>query len=311
VPEAPDFKHETDRAYAERVRTALINGVKEARAKLAPARLGVGTGVSLANVNRLGRDVDGRIVGGANNPDGAVDRQIGLIRLERPDGSPVALIANYAMHGTVLGPENLQISGDAPGIVASYVEQKLGAPMLFINGAAGNLNTIYRGEDFSRTNITQFNVLLGDKILAANRRVIANTTDVRLRAAEKLLETPRRPGLGWPESLGKYQRITSGGTTVVRLPIRFLIVGDELAIWSLPVELFCEIAMDLRTRSPFPYTFYFGYTNGWLGYLPNSEGMAVKGYSSSTAGRKSPFTPQVEEDLTQAVTAFLDGLGRP
>ena len=40
-------------------------------------------------------------------------------------------------------------------------------------------------------------------------------------------------------------------------------------IWSAPVELFCEIAMDVRQRSPFAYTLYFGYTNGWLGYLPD------------------------------------------
>jgi len=32
------------------------------------------------------------------------------------------------MHGTVLGPSMLQISGDGPGIVTSYVEEKFGAP---------------------------------------------------------------------------------------------------------------------------------------------------------------------------------------
>ena len=76
------------------------------------------------------------------NPDGPTDRQVGLIRLERRDGTPIALIANYSMHGTALGQENTLISGDAPGTVAAYVEEKLGAPMLFINGAAGMLITL-------------------------------------------------------------------------------------------------------------------------------------------------------------------------
>ncbi len=49
----------------------------------------------------------------------------------------MALIANYAMHGTVLGGANLEISGDAPGVVSEYVESKTGVPLLYINGQRG------------------------------------------------------------------------------------------------------------------------------------------------------------------------------
>ena len=73
----------------------------------------------MANVNRRQFAADGRCHLGVN-PDGAVDRQIGLMRLERSDGSPIALIANYAMHGTVLGGGNCLITADAPGVVAEY-----------------------------------------------------------------------------------------------------------------------------------------------------------------------------------------------
>ena len=96
----------------------------------------------MANINRRAKDIDGQVSLGLN-PDGSVDRQIGIVRLERPDGSPIAIIANYAMHGTVLSGANLLIGGDAPGIVESYVEQKIGAPMLYVNGAAGNIAPIY------------------------------------------------------------------------------------------------------------------------------------------------------------------------
>lgn len=94
-------------------RNALIEGLKEAQAKLEPARLGIGKGASMAKVNRRQFAPDGRCHLGVN-PDGAVDRQIGLLRLDRLDGSPIALIANYAMHGTVLGGENCLITADVP-----------------------------------------------------------------------------------------------------------------------------------------------------------------------------------------------------
>jgi neutral ceramidase len=297
--------HEWDREYTEHVKKSLIEGIKEAKAKLEPARLAVGTGLSRANINRRARDVNGQISLGLN-PDGPVDRQIGLIRLEKPDGTPIALIANYAMHGTVLGGKYLEISGDGPGVVAAYVSEKLGAPMLYVNGAAGNIAPIYTVTDNPRSgHLSEFNVLLGDRILEANRAMGAATADVKLWAAEQVIETPRKNGMGWPEELGAYSRVPSAGAPLVRLPVRFLRLNDTL-VWAAPVELFCEIALRVRAESPFSHTFYFGYSNGWLGYLPTAKAFVEGGYEPRT----SPFTERVERDLTESVIAFLQGLPR-
>ncbi len=297
------YKHEPNLEYSGWVKSTLIEGIKEARAKLEPARLGIGWGFAMANINRRGKDVEGPAFLGMN-PDGPADRLIGLIRLEKADGKLLALIANYAMHGTVLGAENLQISADAPGVVAEYVEEKLGAPMLYINGAAGNLAPIYSVyPDFKSGHLSQFRVLLGDKILAANREIGPTTSEVELSLGAKIVETPRKEGLGWAPDLADYLRKTSTGAMVVRLPVRFLKINNDVAIWAAPLELFCEIAMDIRNRSPFPYTLYFGYCNGWLGYFPTKAEFAFGGYEPST----TPFTEQGEEDLTRAVVSYLQG----
>jgi neutral ceramidase len=136
------YQHEVDAHYTARVEQKLIEGILQTRQQLSPARLGIGWGFSQANINRRAVDVDGKATLGLN-PDGPVDRRIGLLRIDKEDGSPLALIANYPIHGTVLGGESSQISGDAPGIVSQYVEQQIGVPLLFINGAAGNLAPIY------------------------------------------------------------------------------------------------------------------------------------------------------------------------
>jgi hypothetical protein len=224
--------------------------------------------------------------------------------LEKADGKLLALIANYGMHGTVLGPENNLITGDAPGMVADYVEEKLGAPMLYINGAAGNQAPIYTVyPDFESGHLKQFEVLVGDPILAANARLGPTTSEVELTLGETTVETPRKAGLEWAPDLGDYLRRTSTGATMVRLPVRFLQINKDIAIWAAPLELFCEISMDVRNQSPFPYTFYFGYTNGWLGYLPTKAEFAHGGYEPNT----TPFTDEAGEDLTHAVLTYLDG----
>ena len=43
-------------------------------------------------------------------------------------------------------------------------------------------------------------------------------------------------------------------TSLVRLPVRFLRVSKEVVICAAPLELFCEVAMQVRNASPFPFT---------------------------------------------------------
>ena len=297
------YEHDHNTEYTAQVKRQLLEGIKEARQKLEPARLGAGWGYANATINRRARNEEGPAFLGLN-PDGPVDHRIGLLRLERADGKLLALIANYGMHGTVLSGKNTLITGDAPGTVADYVEGKLGAPMLYINGAAGNQAPIYTVyPDFESGHLTQFEVLVGGPIIAANARLGPTTSNVELTLGETTVETPRKPGVGWVPDLGDYLRTASTGTTMVRLPVRFLRINRDIAIWAAPVELFCEISVNVRDHSPFPYTFYFGYTNGWLGYLPTKAEFAYGGYEPNT----SPFTEEAGEDLTRAVLTYLDG----
>jgi len=297
------YDHDHNTEYTAKVKQQLLDGIKEARDKLEPARLGVGWGYASAAINRRARNEQGPAFLGLN-PDGPVDHQIGLLRLEKADGKLLALIANYSMHGTVLGGENSVITGDAPGIVADYVEEKLGAPMLYINGAAGNQAPIYSVyPNFKSAHLEQFEMLLGDPIIAANARLGPTTSEVELTPGEAIVETPRKTDMGWAPDLGNYLRTTSTGATMVRLPVRFLRINNDIAIWSAPLELFCEISLDVRSHSPFPYTFYFGYTNGWLGYLPTRAEFAYGGYEPSV----SPYTEEAGETLTRAVLTYLDG----
>jgi hypothetical protein len=70
--------------------------------------------------------------------------------------------------------------------------------------------------------------------------------------------------------------------------------------------MFCEIALKVRADSAFRHNFFFGYSNGWLGYLPTAAAFREGGYEPRT----SPFTEQVERDYTDGVLAFLQGVPR-
>ncbi len=298
------YEHAVDTSYTSFIEQSLISGIEEARKKLEPAKLGAGWGFSQANINRRAIDVDGKASIGLN-PDGPVDRRIGLIRIEKKDGSPLALIVNYPIHGTVMGGDFVQISGDVLGIVSAYVEQKTGAPVLFINGAAGNLAPIYSVySNPEEGHLNHFRALLGEKIIDANKKLSALTDSVKLTTGSIIVESPRKPGLGWEDDLKNYSRTTKDGINLVRLPVRFLKINEDIGIWSAPLELFCEISNEVRDRSPFPFTFYYGYTNGWLGYLPTEEEWKYGGYEVDVV---SPYTPAMGRSLTEAVSAYMEG----
>jgi neutral ceramidase len=292
--------HEWDREYMQRVKTSLIEAVRHARSQLEPAVVRIGTGTSNANINRRARDVDGKISLGLN-PDGPVDRQIGLIRLERPDGKLIGLAVNYALHGTVLGGQNLLISGDAPGTVTAYLEEKLGGTVAFLNGAAGNAAPIYSVyPDFKSGHLSEFRVLLGDRVLEANASLPQASRNLSINVEETYVDTPLKTGMEWPAELPQYAKTAGSGRALVHLPVRFLQIGG-MVMWSAPVELFSEISMNVRKDSPFANTFYAGYTNGWFGYLPTAKAFSEGGYEPAT----SPFTEAAEADLTRHVIAHL------
>lgn len=297
------FAENYDTAHSSMIERTLIEGIAEARRKLTPARLGAGWGYSQANINRRAIDVDGKAHLGMN-PDGAVDRRIGLLRIETADGSPLVTIANYPIHGTVLGKDNLLISGDVAGTVSEYVEKKTGAPLLFINGAAGNIGPLYsQFPTPEKGHLSQFCILLGDKILDAYNQISSTTGKVTMSTTSMIVETPRKKDLGWPDGYDRYTRTTNTGINLVLLPVSFLKINDDIAIWSAPVELFCEISNEIRNRSPFPFTFYFGYTNGTFGYVPTEAEWKYQGYETSV----SVVTPAAEKDLKEAVVSYIHG----
>lgn len=305
----PDrYQKPFDEEYTDFIVERLIQAVLEAREKLVPAKMGIGWGFSNASVNRRARDIDNKTFLG-ENPDGPIDQRLGLIRIDDEQDKPLVLIANYPIHPTVLPTDGTKISGEIPGVVAEYVENQIGAPLLFINGAEGNIGPRFSvsvaGDQRADRFLNQYRRLLGDKIIDVNKKILATTQDVTLKTGSLIVEAPMRNDLDinkWPKVLSSYARKTSTGVNVVNFPVSFLFINDDIAIWGTPSEMFCEISNQIRDRSPFPHTLYFGLTNGTLGYLPTKAEIKLGGYEPSV----SPFSEEAEDVVVAEVSNYLE-----
>jgi hypothetical protein len=128
-----------DRAYVTNLRFVLAGAVVAAASAVRPVRLSWGTAPTHAAVNRRERRPDGRVVLG-HNPAGPVDPLVGVLRLDGPDGRPLATLVSYACHPVTLGGASRAISADYVGHLRQGVEAATGSTMLFVQGACGDIN---------------------------------------------------------------------------------------------------------------------------------------------------------------------------
>jgi hypothetical protein len=65
--------------------------------------------------------------------------------------------------------------------------------------------------------------------------------------------------------------------------VQVIAFSDDLAIVSLPGEIFVELGLALKKASPFKHTFIAELANGSIGYIPNRSAYAEGNYEVVSA----------------------------
>jgi len=121
----------------------IVGAIVEASSNLRPVHVYGAVGIGTININRRVRAQEGRPAAVGRNPDGFVDRDLPVIRMDDAQGNPYVIIANFQCHGTVLAYENKFLSPDWVGMTRHAVEKAMpGTVCLFFQGAAGNQGPI-------------------------------------------------------------------------------------------------------------------------------------------------------------------------
>ncbi len=144
-PLGVDFSRyqEAQARYNAMVADKIVGAIVEAHSKLRPAHAFGARGTGTININRRVRARDGMPAAVGRNPDGFVDRELVVIRIDDAAGKPMAVLVNFQCHGTVLAYENKYFSPDWIGHMRKAVESAIpGATCLFFQGAAGNQGPI-------------------------------------------------------------------------------------------------------------------------------------------------------------------------
>lgn len=261
-------------------------------------------------------------------PAGPTDPEVSILSVVSPEGQPVAMLTSYSLHyvGGV-GPGHL--SADYFGIYADRVQELLKADRqdppfvaMMSNGTSGNINNVnFR---VRRTSLPAYEKMrqVAHKVAAEAVRVqqsirhrdwvplAAATTELRLGVrkptAEELARARDILSKAKPGPLTTPAEVYAGETVQLadypdQVPVllQALRLGD-LSITAIPCEVFVEIGLELKQKSPLKPNFTISLANGYNGYLPTPEHHALGGYETWRA--KSSY---LEVDASPRITAAL------
>ena len=308
--------------------------------------LGVGVGEAKVGINRWQRTATG--VRWGPNPDGPVDPAVGVLRVDALDGSPLAILVNYACHPTILGGDHLLYSGDYTSYVQGVIEKAYDGRVtaLFTTGAAGDIKIAVLSEDGSRFRYTDLEdcrrfgtIIAGEAIKVAEgirtapvERVSAQTTRVDLpltalpRPEEMETElTNIKDEIAVLEAQGKrtdgkqLQREWAQRTlaalregrapTSIPAEVQLLRIGEDIAFFAVPGELFVEVGLRLKEAMGLPGSFVVAYANGYMAYFPSKRAEAWGWCAHDNSYKVSPypanFSGGIEDVLVEAVKGLM------
>jgi hypothetical protein len=121
-------------AYVEALFDAVVEAGAEAVSAAAPARLGAGRTEASIGRNR-------------RRADGPLDREVLVVRVDRSEGSPLAVLYVHGCHPTALGHDNRLYSADWPAAANQAIAARLpGALPIFALGAHADVDPRTRGQ---------------------------------------------------------------------------------------------------------------------------------------------------------------------
>lgn len=246
-----------------------------------------------------------------DRPEGPIDPEILVMRIDDADGKPIGIVSNYALHtDTVKGTE---YSGDFPAYISRTIKNTYGEQVvsLFLQGACGNINHIDVSgghNDIPIPHPQRIGEILGLEISKTRNKIKAHTKDVDLATSHRMVTVSERQlndsELEWAQetldSLSSLSEAQMTSTQVLErdralnrlraskepIPthtyeIQIAVIG-ELAIAALPAEIFVEFGMEIKKKSPYRYTMINELSNGsGNGYVCTKEAHERGGYETS------------------------------
>lgn len=339
---SPPLRPEEDVSeVVDEVESGLVRAFERAADRLESATVRVGHATE-SNVQE-NRRAAGGVGGNVRVPHGPVDPDVTTIVIETAAGTETVLY-NFACHPVCATPAETELSADWPAYARRRIEaERDGATVLFLNGAAGDINPV----DPPETEYDAYEAMdyVGSRVGDAVLRAIADAgstggrtyeqTHVRCREVDVTLPVKRTPPVDRIEKRmreldAQLDRLKANGDDVGRKRVYWdqryaeellaiaewdvdslpntlpLVEIGDLAVLGMPGEIHARHGLDFRAHSNASSLVLAGYANGYVGYVPTLSDLENGGYEVRTA----KIAPEAITEFRHASLELVGGSNR-
>ncbi|MCE9589721.1 MAG: hypothetical protein K8S99_04275 [Planctomycetes bacterium] len=333
-----------DDRYNEPTVTAIVDAIARAAAACVPVSVSVGRAMdgrvafNRRFVMRDGTAVchpascDPRIL----HVEGPTDPEVGVLTLSPGSGPPLAALLHHTCHPCHGYPERFTLA-DWPGVWSDEFRQRHGQSIvpLVVNGCCGNIHHAQHvNPDYKRDHVQMARMLAdtSDRVMKSMTAVTGTPLAFRrgvlklpmrsvpakeLAAAKKLIR--KHPDPVWLDE--ERTRVSWDWVYAVSTidldrwvreektfdyEIQTFRIGDA-AFVTVMGEPFVECQLDIKLRSPAPFTFVGHMANGYAGYIPTPGAIKRGGYETRTS-QWSKFRPEALQQISDRAVKLLRDL---
>ncbi len=240
-------------------------------------------------------------------PEGPIDPDLNLIRIEDMEGRPIAVVVNFACHAVAVSGYMNQISADYPGYLTRLLEETVGGTVLFIQGTAGDIRPYCSKSCFEEAERIGFVLasaalkafkgaeavqgselkVVSEKLNLAAKRLPPTVEEAKKAVAEKekLLEEAKKEKryadvrrLTWEiEEIKCFVFRGFELKETVTAEVQAIRIGDIVLV-ALPGEVLVRLGLAIKDSSWTRKTLIATLANGSIGYIPNREEYEYGGY---------------------------------
>ncbi|MHB0956468.1 MAG: neutral/alkaline non-lysosomal ceramidase N-terminal domain-containing protein [Pirellulaceae bacterium] len=244
-------------------------------------------------------------------PAGPTDPQVHIVYAEKPHATgpteSVATYVNFAMHPDTTGGN--QFSADWPGALSRVLAGYHGPHhcTLVGNGTCGNLNNydfFWKWPNNGPGEQNRIGAILGAAVFQAYKslrpvgdgplQVRSEQVELDLPvispadledARKTVAEVADDQGANFMKLVRAYRALDVARREGKphQVEVQVIAVGKDVAWVSLPGEVFVELGLAIKKRSPFPVTCVVELANDSIGYIPDRRSYAEGNYEPESA----------------------------
>ncbi len=326
-----DIHEEVD--YPAQLAANIAKSIQQAQKNLQPVKLAAGYAHDdRLSFNRRFHMKNGtvRFNPGQQNPNiiraaGPIDPEVGLIELTAAgSGKPFAAIVSFALHLDTVG--GTKYSGDYPKHLQDSLRSHFRDDYvsLFGSGTCGDINHVdvtTRG----RRSAQEIGSMLSESVIKGLKQLkpvgapslavksailpapVQQFTSEQIAAAAQTMESVADRKVPFLKRVEAYKisALQLRGVDTIPLEVQAFRLSPQVAIVTLPGEVFVDLGIAIKQASPFPTTLVIELANDAPGYIPTKKAFVEGSYETVN----SRVQPGNGEKMAETAIRLLRELG--